>query len=107
MAYLKVKVPGGAIGLVSAYSPHNIKPLAQRVQFYTELDRAFRHCSVNNGKFIFGDFNARIGKARNREEHVFGPHGFGRETVHEVERPNRDLLLELCGGAGLLVANTL
>ena len=50
--------------------------------------------------------NARIGKARPGENEVFGPFGFGREASLEVERPNRNLLYEFCGGADLLVTNT-
>ena len=55
---------------------------------------------------LFGDLNSRIGKQLPGEDHIVGPNSFGRRAVHHVETPNRDLLLEFCEGAGLLIANT-
>ena len=105
-AYIKVKVTDGTVGIITAYAPHNMRPLAQRVHFHAELDEAFQKCSANQGKFICGGMNSRIGQPRPGENDIFGAHGYGREAVHEVERPNRDLLFEFCGGEELLVAST-
>ena len=83
-----------------------MKPLSERFQFFCDLDSEFRSCSANVGKVIFGDLNSRIGHKLPGEGSIIGDHTFGRQAVHQVEAPNRDLLLEFCGGNGLLVANT-
>ena len=75
MASLRVKIVGGTLGLISRYAPHNAKLLAQRLQFYTELDQTLQKCSSNKGKIICGDLNARIGNARPGEHDIFGPRG--------------------------------
>ena len=103
---LNLKIRGGVLGIFSAYAPHNLKPLAERFQFFTELDYNFRKCSANIGKLIFGDLNSRIGGQLPGEEHVVGPYTFGRRAVHQVEVPNRDLLVEFCQSDFLLIANT-
>ena len=61
IAYLKLNVAGGVVGIFSAYAPHNGKPLPERFNFYATLDEEYRKCSVNMGKYLFGDFNARLG----------------------------------------------
>ena len=106
MAQIKLAVRGGTIGIISAYAPHNLKPLAERADFYFQLESTFRKCSANLGVYIFGDFNARIGRTRAEEEPVFGPEWFGKEAAHEVDVPNRDLLYEFAAGLELVVANT-
>ena len=53
-----------------------------------------------------GDFNARVGPARLGEDEVIGENGWSWEAVHEVETPNRELLLEFCLGTGLVISNT-
>ena len=78
-----MKVQGGVLGIIAMHAPHNMKPLAERFQFFTELDEEFRGCSVNVGKFIFGDLKSRVG--------------------HQL--PGEDLM-ELCEGNGLLIANS-
>ena len=103
---LRLKVRGGVLGVISAYAPHNLKPLPERFHFFSELDCNFRKCSANIGKFVFGDLNARVGAQMPGEDHIVGPHTFGRRAVHPVEVPNRDLLIEFCEGNGLLLANT-
>jgi hypothetical protein len=103
---LSLKVRGGILGIVSAYAPHNLKPLDERLHFFTELDYHFRRCSANIGKLVFGDLNSRVGGQLPGEDHIVGPHTFGRRAVHKVEVPNRDLLLEACEGNSLLIANT-
>jgi len=103
---LKLHVSGGVFGIISAYAPHNLKPLSERFQFFSALDGAYRHCSANVGKIIFGDLNSRIGSKRAGEEDFVGAFTFGRAAVHQVEVPNRDLLLETCTSNELCVANT-
>ena len=103
---LQIKVDGGVLGIFSAYAPHNLHDLADRFRFYTELDNHFRRMSANVGKLIIGDLNARIGKQSPGEEHIIGRHCFGMRAVHQVEVPNRDLLIEICHANSLMVANT-
>ena len=83
------------MAVVNVYAPHNLKDLQTRFDFYVQLDTVFRQCSATR-KFIIGDLNARIGHCKRGEEKIIGQHGFGREEVHKVEGPNRDLLLEFC-----------
>ena len=106
MAYVKFTVLGGSMALFCVYAPHNAKPQAERVEFYVRLDEEYRACSSICGKLIAGDLNARLGHAELGEEDVIGQHTFGRRAVHQVELPNRELLLEFCVNAGVCVANT-
>ena len=103
LAYLKVEVAGGVAGIITAYTPHNLKPLAERFSFYVDLDHVYRECTANQGRLILGDFN---GHARLGEQDTIGPYTFGLEAVHQVEVPNRDLLLEFCIGAELVIMST-
>ena len=104
---LKVRVPGGCCQIFSVLAPHNLKPQPERVQFYDELEESISRMSSNGPKLIFGDLNARIGQRRPGEERVLGEHCFGREAVHQVELPNRNLLMEFCSNWDYTVANTL
>ena len=103
---LKLRVAGGCSYIFSVYAPHNLYPLPERRAFYDELEVALERTSANGPRFIFGDLNARIGQRRPNEGAVLGAHCFGREAVHKVEVPNRDLLYEFCLGLGLIIANT-
>ena len=73
---------------------------------FSKLDAEYRKCSANSGKFIYGDWNARVGPQLPGEELVVGEYACGRPAVHVVEVANRDLLLELCTGLELCVSNT-
>ena len=106
MCSLRMKVRGGILAIFPVYAPHNLKPLPDRLQFFTQLDVEYRKCSANLAKLVLGDFNSRLGLQRPGEEQIIGDHTFGRPAIHEVEVPNRDLLLEFCQGCSLVVANT-
>ena len=105
MASLKLKVSGGKVGIITGYAPHNLKPYDERHDFYINLGKLWEQTSVNGHKYLFGDFNARIGFQKAGEHEVFGPFGFGREAVHQVDVPNRDLLFEFCTGLDYSVGN--
>jgi hypothetical protein len=107
IASLKLKVSRGFIAIFSIYAPHNLKPLDERFNFYCELGRLFEKWSGNGNRYLFGKFNARIGRRRRGEEDVLGAYGFGREAIHAVEVPNRDLLMEFCIDFGYVLGNTL
>ena len=103
---VKLRVPKGCCYIFCIYAPHNGYPLDVRMQFYDDLEKSIRNTSANGPRFIFGDFNARIGKRRPNEEGILGEHCFGREAVHRVEVPNRDLLLEFCISNSYIIGNT-
>ena len=94
------------MGLITAYAPHNMKSLADRLSFYYALDNTYRICKANVGKVVAGDFNARIGQQGLLEDDVLGDYCFGCEALHKVDSPTRDLLLEFCLGSRNVVANT-
>jgi exonuclease III len=106
VASLKVRIVGGTAAVFSAYAPHNLKSLGQRIEFYERLSDAFLQTRVNGPKLILGDFNARIGDRRPGEDSALGEVRLCREAVHQVEVPNRDLLLEFCLAHQLAVANS-
>ena len=106
IAYLKMKVKDGSIAIFSLYAPHNMKPLDERFNFYSDLGRVMEKCSAHGAKYLFGDLNARLGKRRPGEDDIIGPHGFGRAAAHHVEVPNRDILIEFCTDFEYIVAST-
>ena len=106
LAYIKLFNGTGVTGIFSAYAPHNLRPLPERAQFYSDLGTLYDKCSVDGPKVIFGDYNARLGQCKPGEEGTIGPFGFGAEARHSVDMPNRDLLLEFCFGFDLTIANT-
>ena len=93
-------------GVFCVYAPPNPKPTPEKLQFYSTLDDEYRRCNANAGKIIFGDLNARMGHQCMGEDHILGKHGWGRRAVAQVDTPNRDLLMEFCGGLDLVVANS-
>ena len=107
LASLKIRGRGGRFGILCAYAPHNLRPYDERHHFYLELGRLLDETSVNGPKYCVGDFNARLGQRRPGEEDLLGPYCFGREAVHCVEAPNRDLFIEFCTDRGYVVANSL
>eukprot|EP00959_Pyramimonas_sp_CCMP1952_P410844 8610053-Pyramimonas_sp.AAC.1 len=82
-----------------------MEPTPEKLQFYAALDMEYRSCFANAGKIIFGDLNARVRRARNGEEHSMGDYGWGREAIHAVETPKRDLLIEFCDGLDLKISH--
>ena len=103
---LKLRVPGGKIGIISAYAPHGGYPFNSRQLFFDDLGRMFSRTSVNGLKLVFGDLNSRILKQVPGEELYFGEHVFGDASSLLKLGTNRELLLELCSSLDLAVANT-
>ena len=56
IASLKLKVLGGKVAFFCTYAPHNLKPVAERMEFYEQLSDLYSRTSVNGGKYILGDF---------------------------------------------------
>ena len=86
---LKIRVRGGAVGITGVYAPHNMKPLDERIHFFSDLDAEYRKCSTNVGKFIIGDLNSRIGHRMPGENHIIGSYSFGRQVARSVDASNR------------------
>ena len=63
----------GTTGILCVYAPHNLRPLDERLNFYTQLDDVYRQCSASEQKYIVGDFNARLGTPLRDEEVIIGP----------------------------------
>eukprot|EP00959_Pyramimonas_sp_CCMP1952_P176415 3686657-Pyramimonas_sp.AAC.1 len=72
----------GTFGIFCVYAPPNPKPTPEKLQFYADLDMEYRSCCANAGNIILGDLNARVGRARNGEEHIIGDYGWGRDAIH-------------------------
>ena len=59
LASLKIRVPGGVLGIVGGYAPHSGYPFDDRQKLFDELGIVYRRTSVNGLKMISGDMNAR------------------------------------------------
>ena len=106
MISMKLRQPGGFCGIICAYAPHNARPTDEKLAFYEDLAHHYRRLAVNGPRFLYGDFNARIGQRRAGEEDIIGQFCFGREAVRKVPVPNRDLLVEFCWTHSLQICNT-
>ena len=47
LASLRVKTRGGKVGIITGYAPHNLRPLEERQNFYTQLGRFCEKTSAN------------------------------------------------------------
>eukprot|EP00959_Pyramimonas_sp_CCMP1952_P220087 4601557-Pyramimonas_sp.AAC.1 len=74
--------------------------------FWNALDTEFRTCSATAGKLIMGGVSARVGHADAGESTRIVPFTWGRRALHQVDVPNRNLLMEFCFGLELRLANT-
>lgn len=106
IATLKIGCSGGTFALITALAPHNLRPQGEKWDFFDKLGKVLSTTSTNGPKLLVGDFNARIGQARPGEQNVLGPYCFGIEAQHQVDVPNRDLLMEFCSSNLFNVANT-
>jgi len=106
LACLKLRVPGGKIGIICAYAPHGGYSFDVRQQFFEDLGSMYARTSVNKGKLIFGDLNSRIQKQLPGEEEYVGDYVFGNPEATLEPSSNRELLMEHCCTFGLAVANT-
>ena len=103
---MKFRVPGGKLGIISAYAPHGGYPFDARQQFFEDLGSMFERTSVNKSKMIFGDLNSRICSRLPDEDSCFGAHVFQNPSANLCLGSNRELLLECCTTYDLAVANT-
>ena len=47
VAVLKLRVMGGCMAMVSAYAPHNLRPISEQISFYDDLDKALQGVGTN------------------------------------------------------------
>ena len=52
LAYIKLRVVGGTVGIITVYAPHNMRELSERFNFYVDLDDVYKKCSGNRGKLV-------------------------------------------------------
>ena len=93
LACLKLRVPHGQISIITAYAPHSGWAFDSRQAFFEDLGVMFTKTSVNGARFVFGDFNARIGHRIPGEEAFIGDYTFGNHRVHGELGSNRSLLI--------------
>ena len=107
LASIQIKAARRAINFISAYAPHKGHPYDVRSAFYKDLGTLFERCSRGGSRvFVLGDLKARIGVQTACEKEYFGPYSYGRQVQRQPELANRELLLELCIGHDVCVANT-
>ena len=106
LACLKFRVPGGKVGVISAYAPHDGHSFDSRQSFFEDLGSVYERTSVNLSKLIFGDLNASLRQALPGEEAYIGEFVFEHLQGVAALGSNRELLLELCATYGLAVSNT-
>ena len=70
MASLKLKVSGGVFCILSVLAPHNLKEIQDKLAFHEDLSMLLNKCCTNGPRFIFGDFNARLGDRREGEHDI-------------------------------------
>ena len=63
--------------VVNNYSPHNMRPEKERVQHYETLKKV-TSIHENNILMTVGDFKTRFHARRHGEEHILGPHIYGK-----------------------------
>ena len=93
MACLKFRVPGGKIGIISAYAPHAGYAFDSRQKSFEDLGSIYERTSVNKAKLIFGDLNSRLHKQLPGEEQHVGEYVFGDPSTTIKLSSNRDLFI--------------
>lgn len=106
MACLKLKCKYGKAAIVSAYAPHNERPIDERTQFFSNLASFYSSISVNGLKLIVGDLNSRLYTRYAGEEQIIGNHFFESTRSRISMNANRFLLTEMCTSCNLAVANS-
>ena len=106
MASIKLRIHGGKLTLVTTYAPHSGYPFNVRQEYFQTLGQFFHSQSGNGPKLVCGDFNSRLFRQLPGEEHIIGQHVFSNVDSQISSDANRNLLVEFCTCAGLMVSNT-
>ena len=106
---LRLRVLGGKALVVSAYTPHSGYSYDIRQNFFHELQEYVQGQSCHGPKLVYGDFNSRLYRhfdGEGDEDAVIGPYIFGNPASNVPADANRHLLVEMCIGTDMVVANT-
>ena len=106
LAELTLRVSGGYVRLLSVYAPQGGLLYDVRQAFFTDLSSCLLS-KVHGPTIVLGDLNSRLHYRCAGEEDVMGPHVFG--NPHAVLDPlsNRELLVQLCRTASMVIATSL
>ena len=107
IAGIKLRTPGGNIGLVSVYAPHSGHTESVRQEFHTNLRAFVDRFRAHGPIFVLGDLNAKLHRCRPGEQYCMGEHAYGDATANlDGANTNRNLLLETCRAKNFVIANT-
>ena len=97
---LKLVIGKTVFTFISLYAPQIGRPMAEKVQFYDQLQAACMPIPSSEVLFCLGDWNGHVGAKASSYEDAHGGHGFGSRNA-EGER-----ILEFALANYLLVGNT-
>ena len=63
--------------MFSVYAPQLGRSVAEKDDFWGNLDDEVSKVTATEELFIAGDINGHVGRSRRGFEEVMGPHGFG------------------------------
>ena len=107
LARISLLISGGELNILNTYVPQNARPEEERRAHFEQLQNAISKIEHKGPFVILGDFNSRIHGKLHGEDDVIGPHIFGKGwTAIGDDSDNRFLLVDLCRGLNLLIANT-
>ena len=76
LCYLKLKIKGGKLAIISAYAPHAGHPFDERQRFFDDLGDMHQALSCNGGCIIAGDMNSRLYERLPTENKFIGDYAF-------------------------------
>ena len=92
--------------MLCAYAPHSGHPFQERQAFFHNFAPFYTKLSSHGPKLLFSDMNARILKNMDSEEDLVGSKLRRNDGATIRDDSNCHLLIELCRGLGLALANT-
>ena len=85
--------------------PPTMAMISHCAGFFHSMNKHARSASVQGPKLIYGDLNTRLHFRTAAEHSVIGPHVFGDSSSSLSASNNRNLLMEVCNGSNLCIAN--
>ena len=106
---IKLRSKGRNLRFVSCDAPHSGYSTDDKIDFWETLSNIAS--KTREVLYIGGDMNARLHHRFQAEEHVLGPHIFGRglsylRNISDATLENRSLFLQFCEKSDLRVMNT-
>jgi hypothetical protein len=87
--------------IVQAYEPTEEATMERKEAFYSELEGVLAGIPKRDVVLMMGDFNVKVGSAKDNFEHIMGMHGVG------TKNENGNLFVELCGNHSLKIGGAL